>query len=159
MVKYRKKPVVIEAVQFVIDPETRKPKLVPEGMHLWSDEDAQPRDMSWGYIDTLEGRHHVLANDWIITGVKGEKYPCKPDIFEMTYTPAVRPDHGMRIPMDHAIITLGKDNEGEVIFATDVLKEMIEVMQLEEKAGTLKEGWAYHFKKIEVRKMPTTPGK
>jgi hypothetical protein len=41
--------------------------------------------MSWGYIDTLEGRHHVQFGDWIITGVKGEKYPCKPDIFEMTY--------------------------------------------------------------------------
>ncbi len=86
MAKFRKKPVIIEAEQFTIDPVTRKPKSVPEGMHLWPDEHgAQPRDMTWGYIDTLEGRHHVLANDWIITGVKGEKYPCKPDIFDMTY--------------------------------------------------------------------------
>mgnify|MGYP001589921515 FL=1 len=87
--KFRKKPVVIDAEQF--KPEnitTVNGKIlgVPDGMHLWPDEHgAQPRDMTWGYIDTLEGRHHVLANDWIITGVKGEKYPCKPDIFEMTY--------------------------------------------------------------------------
>lgn len=36
-------------------------------------------------IDTLEGVHDVTDGDWIITGVKGESYPCKPDIFEMTY--------------------------------------------------------------------------
>jgi len=38
-----------------------------------------------GWIDTLEGGHIVCPGDWIITGVKGEHYPCKPDIFEATY--------------------------------------------------------------------------
>ncbi len=38
-----------------------------------------------GWVDTLEGGHIVCPGDWIITGVKGEHYPCKPDIFEMTY--------------------------------------------------------------------------
>lgn len=38
-----------------------------------------------GWIDTLEGGHIVCPADWIITGVKGENYPCKPDIFELTY--------------------------------------------------------------------------
>jgi len=38
-----------------------------------------------GWIDTLEGGHTVCVGDWIITGVKGEHYPCKPDIFQMTY--------------------------------------------------------------------------
>lgn len=38
-----------------------------------------------GWIDTLEGGHTVCPGDWIITGVKGEKYPCKPEIFVMTY--------------------------------------------------------------------------
>lgn len=41
-----------------------------------------------GWIDTLEGGHIVCPGDWIITGVKGERYPCKPDIFEATYEPA-----------------------------------------------------------------------
>ena len=40
-----------------------------------------------GWIDTLEGGHIVCPGDWIITGVKGEYYPCKPDIFEQTYEP------------------------------------------------------------------------
>ena len=38
-----------------------------------------------GWIDTLEGGHIVCPGDWIITGVAGERYPCKPDIFEATY--------------------------------------------------------------------------
>lgn len=40
-----------------------------------------------GFIDTFEGRHAVCPGDWIITGVKGERYPCKPDIFVATYDP------------------------------------------------------------------------
>lgn len=40
-----------------------------------------------GWIDTLEGGHIVCPGDWIITGVQGERYPCKPDIFAATYEP------------------------------------------------------------------------
>lgn len=40
-----------------------------------------------GWIQTLEGGHIVCPGDWVITGVRGEKYPCKPDIFEATYDP------------------------------------------------------------------------
>jgi hypothetical protein len=40
-----------------------------------------------GWIDTLEGGHIVCPGDWVITGVKGEHYPCKPDIFALTYEP------------------------------------------------------------------------
>lgn len=40
------------------------------------------------YVQTLEGRMFVSPGDWIITGVKGEKYPCKPDVFAQTYEPA-----------------------------------------------------------------------
>lgn len=38
-----------------------------------------------GWIDTLEGGHIVCPGDWIITGIQGERYPCKPDIFDATY--------------------------------------------------------------------------
>lgn len=57
--KFQKKPVIIEAYQTDVDI----------------------------YIDTLEGKMHASPGDWIITGVNGEQYPCKPDIFEKTYTP------------------------------------------------------------------------
>lgn len=45
-----------------------------------------------GWIDTFEGGHTVCPGDWIITGIKGEHYPCKPDIFEATYEEAATPD-------------------------------------------------------------------
>jgi len=44
-----------------------------------------------GWIDTLEGGHTVCPGDWIITGIKGEYYPCKPDIFDQTYEPVPEP--------------------------------------------------------------------
>jgi hypothetical protein len=80
MAKYRKKPVIIEAIQF--DPHQHP---WPEGIKSWDGEPVRPRDMSWGYIQTLEGRMHIIAGDWIITGVAGEKYPCKDSIFKATY--------------------------------------------------------------------------
>ena len=69
--KFRKKPVVIEA-------ELYKP-----GM-----EDGFDEEMKLPYIKKLDGRHCISPGDWIITGIKGERYPCKPDIFEATYEPA-----------------------------------------------------------------------
>ena len=45
-----------------------------------------------GWIDTKEGGHIVCPGDFIITGVKGERYPCKPDIFAATYEPVSEPD-------------------------------------------------------------------
>ena len=51
-----------------------------------------------GWIDTLEGGHTVCPGDWIITGVKGEVYPCKPDIFEQTYEMVNPPDQGFVDP-------------------------------------------------------------
>lgn len=38
-----------------------------------------------GWIDTSEGGHTVCPGDWVITGIAGERYPCKPNIFELTY--------------------------------------------------------------------------
>lgn len=49
--------------------------------------DCQHAMHDHGWIDTLEGGHVVCPGDFIITGVAGERYPCKPDIFEMTYEP------------------------------------------------------------------------
>jgi hypothetical protein len=69
--KYRKKPVVIEATQWF----------------KMGDHPAVKQSKYTGrmYVETLEGNMTVTPGDWIITGVKGEHYPCKPDIFWMTY--------------------------------------------------------------------------
>ncbi len=73
--KFRKKPVIIEAMQWLG---------FSDGPHDLGIVPHRDRSRN-GWIDTLEGGHAVTPGDWIITGVKGEKYPCKPDIFEATY--------------------------------------------------------------------------
>jgi hypothetical protein len=73
--KYRKKPIVIEATQWFQHGDHPKVKIFFDG----------PGDMTLGRISTLEGDLIVTHGDYIITGVKGEDYPCKPDIFEATY--------------------------------------------------------------------------
>lgn len=86
--KYRKKPVEIEAVQF-----TRKNW--EEIRHFTG---GKAKDMttercingkSYCYIDTLEGKMKATEGDFIIKGVNGEFYPCKPNIFEKTYEAVV----------------------------------------------------------------------
>jgi hypothetical protein len=88
--KYRKKPVVIEARQLTkeslssltqwIDAEGGK-----TGEWCWDDDDDQFIVERYLTIETLEGNMKAQENDWVIKGVSGEFYPCKPDIFEMTY--------------------------------------------------------------------------
>lgn len=82
--KFRKKPVVIEAHHFM------GPFSVDEMPEDFQKALVQSKKMSGSFwtIDTLEGNLHVSTGDWIIKGVKGEFYPCKPDIFEATYEPA-----------------------------------------------------------------------
>ena len=75
IIKYKKKPVVIEATQWFQHGDHAKVKIFFDG----------PGDMTLGRISTLEGDLIVTPGDYIITGIKGEHYPCKPDIFEATY--------------------------------------------------------------------------
>lgn len=94
MPKYRKKPIIIDA-------EIYKPGM-EDGFYIHPDcyesfgQDLercirQSRDGCNGcqwcvpIINTLEGPHIIIPGDYIIKGIKGEKYPCKPDIFEQTY--------------------------------------------------------------------------
>lgn len=88
MPRFRKIPVEIEAVQW-------------DGQNLAAIEAfvGKALDAAWSvggycFINTLEGRTNAVVGDWIIRGVKGEFYLCKPDIFEATYEPArlVRPE-------------------------------------------------------------------
>jgi hypothetical protein len=78
--KYRKKPVVIEATQWFKHGD--HPAVNPLYGH-------GPDPTEKGWIPTLEGDHIVTPGDFIITGVKGEHYPCKPDIFALTYEEVV----------------------------------------------------------------------
>jgi len=105
MAEYRKKPVVVEATRWWKNgdhPKDHSAVLKVKGETFLSEGHVVRRfrrpDVSddsecqhcaqtmhdHGWIDTLEGGHIVCPGDWIITGVKGERYPCKPDVFEAT---------------------------------------------------------------------------
>jgi len=76
--KYIKKPVVIEAIQFT----GRNSAEIHE---FCGDKVLEPIGQEYLEIVTLEGNHIANPGDFIIKGVKGEFYPCKPDIFNLTY--------------------------------------------------------------------------
>lgn len=85
MPRFRKKPVVIEAVRW--DPEA-KPTDFPKWFWDRFGGNTVVNEHRSLAIQTLEGVMIAGPGDWIIQGVKGEIYPCKPDIFEATYEPA-----------------------------------------------------------------------
>ena len=107
--KFRKKPVVVEAhqwfkngdhpedgpafVTFGCDSAPREGKVVRYYRHPSLDGQTICKHCAdimhnHGWIDTLEGGHIVCPGDWIVTGIKGEHFPCKKEIFEMTYEQA-----------------------------------------------------------------------
>lgn len=83
MNQYRKKPVVIEAVQYLPGETCEQLAAFMDVAH--NEEDCF-HDAEW-VIPTLEGDMVARPGDWIIRGVQGELYPCKPDIFAATYEP------------------------------------------------------------------------
>lgn len=86
MAKYRKKPIIIEAVGPIAEEE---------------------------YIETLEGTMKADVGDYIITGVSGERYPCKPDIFNQTYEPVEEKDAGIMGKLKEQIDRRLVENERE----------------------------------------------
>lgn len=77
---YRKKPVVIQAVQWTGSNVEEIREFVGRDARFEFNEDITNL-----YIWTLEGVHEATVGDYIIRGINGEFYPCKPDIFEKTY--------------------------------------------------------------------------
>lgn len=95
MAKFRKRPVVIEAVQYngvnlweVLAFTGKHPRFNEWFPSSKAYEDHVRRERSVFKVFTLEGVMEARPGDWIIKGVAGEFYPCKPDIFAQTYEPA-----------------------------------------------------------------------
>lgn len=81
MAEYRKKPIVVEAELYRMGLEDGFKDAI-EGI---GDGIRGVRKVKRPYIETLEGDMLISPGDYIITGIKGERYPCKPEIFEATY--------------------------------------------------------------------------
>lgn len=95
--KFKRKPLVVEAKQwFGWDSISHRGfkeikklpffKRITIGLSLGLHCESSFPPSKLGWIETLEGGHIVTPGDWIITGIAGEKFPCKPNIFERTYT-------------------------------------------------------------------------
>lgn len=89
--KFRKRPVVVEAVQFCVTPIFRSAEIVAHFGDFKDWRGGSHNGSPCLFIQTLEGEIRVDNGDWIIKGVKGEYYPCKPDIFAATYEPVKEP--------------------------------------------------------------------
>ncbi len=112
MQKFRKKPVVIEAIQY--DGDNLAEVLAFTGKHPRWDEWFSSFDQYQNHVRkdgcrfkilTLEGTMIAVPGDWIIKGVKGEFYPCKPDIFAATYDPVLDEDE---LPSDGSCVRCGR---------------------------------------------------
>lgn len=84
MPMFRKKPVVVEAIQYTEETREECIAFCNPG-HVGINEEGCEYDLRCLWIHTLEGRMTASPQDWIIKGVNGEFYPCKPGIFEKTY--------------------------------------------------------------------------
>jgi len=83
--KFRKKPVVIEAEQWFYHGQLPEVRVYPDNNDNRICNHCGLSLKRHGLIQTLEGGHIVCPGDWVITGIKGERYPCKPNIFDETY--------------------------------------------------------------------------
>lgn len=92
--KYRKKPIIIEASRWLVTGDHSKVIRFTDLHNTRISSDADDFEIckecgsimrNHGWIKTLKGGHIVCPGDWIIKGIAGEFYPCKPDIFKKTY--------------------------------------------------------------------------
>ena len=121
---YTKKPVTIQAWQFTKENYT---KGVPhifrsKNVSYWSQYGG--KDIG-GEIKTLEGVMEISENDWVICGVNGEFYPCKPDIFEKTYMPEI--DVKEYIVRLRKLATSGHDKEEVYKIAGEILCDALKL--------------------------------
>lgn len=106
VMRYTKRPVEIEAIQFEDTPERicEISEFVGKDIHVNYNEPEHP----YIAIETLEGTMKANVGDYIIKGVKGEFYPCKPDIFEQTYYRTDTPLDRMEVEIDALVDKLLK---------------------------------------------------
>lgn len=121
---YTKKPVTIQAWQFTKENYT---KGVPhifrsKNVSYWSQYGGK---VIGGEIKTLEGVMEISENDWVICGVNGEFYPCKPDIFEKTYMPEIDvKEYIMRL---RKLATSGHDKEEVYKISGEILCDALKL--------------------------------
>ncbi len=102
--KYRKRPIVVEAVQW-LPAEIQDWDQLPDGVTYDENEEA------W-YCETLEGQYLLKGGEWIVTGLKGEHYPVQEEIFQLSFFPLAEAEDTERV-------------REEIIFAHDLMKTLL----------------------------------
>jgi hypothetical protein len=157
MSQYRKKPVVIEAVQWPGTKfESAPPQWFIDAMHITPGQPGMV--MRWEYdilIETLEGQMRAKPGDWIIRGVKGELYPCKPDIFAATYEDAAPmgqelPPHDSTGSIDaNKLEAMAKEMPDECFLkGSGVLKLLSAIRHLERELAAAREVGKHLFNAV-----------
>ena len=140
MAKYRKKSVEIEAFQFYVDnmPDWFMDKVSDNTVTLCNcDYKRYSIDEAYCLIETLEGVHRCNGGDYVIKGVKGELYPCKPDIFEMTYEAVEeRKECGSENNKKLNKISIKCDGEEIVINTEFTLEEVAKLIYYHKEIGS-----------------------
>ena len=131
--KYRKKPVTVEAFRYDGDlmysngqwycPDWARDAFQSGVIYYDSPGCGEPPTEL--YIDTLEGKHHVSVGDYIIQGVAGELYPCKPGIFEKTYEKSVNNDSGDDIKHIEDTISIAEKLANENSIAASLCNDIL----------------------------------
>lgn len=143
---YRKKPVVVEAVQWTGENHAEMCEFIdPEAFEII------PRIGL--VIHTLEGDHHASPGDYIIKGVNGEFYPCKPDIFAKTYESSTLAQPNEPLTLDEL-----REMDGEPVWVEEVEHwALIDIKKGGQWDGTpfavWKENWAEFTYNIKYRKL------
>lgn len=154
IMQFQKKPVVIEAVQWtggeLFFAQVVKP-FCPTAVY-----DAERSVLT---IPTLEGDHRADLSDWIIKGVKGECYPCKPDIFEMTYTPVESTGNalacGADAPHPTVPVQVWVDVDEGCVSEVNWLNSLPGVRTFASCQGTIGEGGAEPYRAQIMAAWPT----
>jgi hypothetical protein len=136
--KFRKKPVVIEAIKWTGENFDEIKEFVGESLFGWEPETVNLE------IHTLEGKHLASKGDWIIKGVKGEFYPCKPDIFALTYD-FYDAENEIKKTLINTTASQAKENVKDIKFWGDG-----DIFKLISKASSVAEGWMKSTKAMEI---------
>jgi hypothetical protein len=143
---FRKMPVEIEAIQLTRETLGAAARFVPAEQLASVGEDW--KDGPYLDIRTLEGVMHASDGDWIVRGVKGEFYPCKPDIFAVTYE-SVDPDPDRDLP-DGLLQYIAEQDAAHATAAAKVLEEVLTQRERELVQEAAMMGWVLGMRHADV---------
>ena len=131
MQKFFKKPVVIEAIQFTTNNEPNDVEMtrIVDWINAESDMKISSHNGTSIFINTLEGEMRAECGDWIIKGVKGEFYPCKPDVFEKTYDVVENAERPQTFGEKAVGITFNPSGSDEVYEAKILAAKQIDLLE------------------------------